>query len=376
MIRKAVRDLHPVYFGMVMATGIISVAFRGLGFESIARALFFVNLVAYAVLLPMLLGRVAFFGRRVLADLRDPRRRFAFLTFVAGTNVLGNQFLLFGFPEVAQILWYLGLASWCLLLYPIYFMAMTSPAAPVEEVIDGAALLTTVSTQSVAVLGSVLAGRFGPAAPQVLFVTWAFWAVGFVQYLVIISLVAFRLLVGTVKPRDWTGPYWISMGALAITTLAGSQLAAAMDGRPEFALLASVTTVMALITWATGSWWIPLLLSLDVWKFLRGDFPRRVPLWGLIFPWAHLGFGQGAGHAYVPASWGRVFPMGMYAACTLALAKATPFKFLRFVAQYWIWLALAVWALTMVGTLRSVRKGMQPQSPLPVTARGREESTA
>ena len=52
-IRRALADLaglSPAYFGMVMATGIVSLAAHLLAWPSIARALFQLNVVVYVVL--------------------------------------------------------------------------------------------------------------------------------------------------------------------------------------------------------------------------------------------------------------------------------------------------------------------------------------
>ncbi len=43
-------SLSPAYFGMVMATGIVSIGAQLLGHPMLARGLFALNLVAYAVL--------------------------------------------------------------------------------------------------------------------------------------------------------------------------------------------------------------------------------------------------------------------------------------------------------------------------------------
>jgi tellurite resistance protein TehA-like permease len=50
--------------------------------------------------------------------------------------------------------------------------------------------------------------------------------------------------------------------------------------------------------------------------------------------------------------------MGMYTAATLAIAEASGITELVVIPRYWGWLALLIWALTMVGTLRTVAKGI------------------
>ena len=58
VIRNSIKTLHPAYFAMVMSTGIISIAANLLGFKSIAYGLFYLNIVAYAIILSLQILRV------------------------------------------------------------------------------------------------------------------------------------------------------------------------------------------------------------------------------------------------------------------------------------------------------------------------------
>src|SRR5687768_11023087 len=95
IISKGVKNFHPSYFAMVMATGIVSIAFEAMAFPAIAKALFVLNLVFYLVLCIVLAARIAFFLPDLIADLLTLRRAWLFLTFVVGTNTIGTQLLIF-----------------------------------------------------------------------------------------------------------------------------------------------------------------------------------------------------------------------------------------------------------------------------------------
>lgn len=97
---------------------------------------------------------------------------------------------------------------------------------------------------------------------------------------------------------------------------------------------------------------LPILLVLDVWKFTSLEVKGTTPAWVLAFPWARLGFGRRL-HFYEPASWGCVFPMGMYTACTINLAGVETFRLLGFIPWYWGWFAFVVWGLTTLGAARA-----------------------
>ncbi|MFB6278175.1 MAG: tellurite resistance/C4-dicarboxylate transporter family protein [Salinibacter sp.] len=363
-----VKHLHPSAFAMVMGTGIVSIAFNGLGYEGIAQGLFAVNLVAYLLLLLTFGLRVLFFRNAFLADFRHPERGWGFLTFVVGTNTLGSQLFLFqdsllviegGIDPIltAKGLWGLGLVSWAVFLYLICARLVTHNHGPIENTVNGATLLVVVSTQSVAVLGSQLAGAFGTFSDVMMLVALTHFAAGWVLYLIVITLVTYRLLLRPLEPKDWTGPYWICMGAAAITTLAGANMLLHLDVGDLYEAILVVTY----LAWATGVWWIPIQLYLDVWKFTRLNLSGRRPLWISLFPWLRLAFGRGPHYHYESPSWGRVFPMGMFTACTIALTQVGNFKILFVIPSVWSWLALLIWGLTFLGMLRSVGQAITSQ---------------
>ena len=117
------------------------------------------------------------------------------------------------FVSLTKILWFMGLVCWIILIYFILINLIAFKSEPIEKVVDGATLLIIVSIQSIALLGSTYASTFGLNFETVLFLAWVFWASGFILYLVIITLVIYRLSFKTLEPKDWTGPYWICMGA-------------------------------------------------------------------------------------------------------------------------------------------------------------------
>jgi len=93
-VREAVRSFSPAYFGMVMATGIVSIAAQLLGMSQIAIALFWLNIGAYLVLWLVNIVRVFMFTGQFFGDMVDHQRGPGFFTFVAGSCVLGSQFVL------------------------------------------------------------------------------------------------------------------------------------------------------------------------------------------------------------------------------------------------------------------------------------------
>ena len=59
---------------------------------------------------------------------------------------------------------------------------------------------------------------------------------------------------------------------------------------------------------------------------------------------------------YDPLYWGAVFPLGMYAACTHAMAGALNLRFLAFLPAIVAYVAVGAWSLAFAGMVVDVGK--------------------
>jgi tellurite resistance protein TehA-like permease len=128
------------------------------------------------------------------------------------------------------------------------------------------------------------------------------------------------------------------MGAMAISTLGGALLLGNVPEAPFLASLAPFIKGFTVFYWATGTWWIPVLVALLVWRHFHARFPLR----------------------YDPLYWSAVFPLGMYAACTFEMAHALGLEFLYPVLDILAYVALAAWAAAFVGLLRALVRAVRP----------------
>ena len=328
---RGVAAMSPAYFALVMATGIVSLACHLLGYPLLASALLALNLAFYPILCGLTVVRAVRYPKEVVADLRHHGRSVGFFTTVAGTCVLGSQLLLIAEQRgVAIVIWIFGIVLWAILVYAIFAIIITKPEKPaLPEGINGGWLVSVVAAQSVSVLGAQLAPSLGEPAP-ILFFCLAMWLGAGMLYFWIIGLIFYRYAFFTLNPSDLAPPYWINMGAAAISTLAGTMLVSNAPHSPVLVQVLPFVRGLTLMWWATATWWIPMLLVLGIWRHVVRRFPVQ----------------------YDPLYWGAVFPLGMYTVCTARLSVAVDAAYLLSIAQAGIFVALAAWTLTAAGMVR------------------------
>lgn len=316
-----------------MATGIVAVALDRAGLGAVARVMSVLDVVAYLVLLILFGARFVFYPRRSIADLIDHSRGPGYFTWVAGTAVLGTQLLLLGGRvPLAKGLWLLALALWLVVTYS-FFTAVTLRRVkpPLSDAISGAWLLAVVATQAVALLAAQLWSYGAWGGNGLLFLSLCLFLVGTILYLLVITLIFYRFSFEPIDAAQLSPPYWINMGALAITTLAGTTLLSLSGGSPFVDAVHPFLFGFTLLFWAFGTWWIPLLAAFGVWRHLIARYPLR----------------------YAPEYWGLVFPLGMYSVASHQLGELVGLQLLQRVAWAFAFLGLAAWLGTLLGLLSS-----------------------
>jgi tellurite resistance protein TehA-like permease len=335
-LHSALRELSPGYFAAVMATGIVSVGLTYDGRRLLSRCLLVLTVAAFVALVLLNGWRLASHRTELVEDFTHPLRGFGFYTFVAAADVLAAR-IASAQTEVA--LWLLGIAAACWLLrgYAVpWTTRLGAGERPIVAAANGTWFMWAVGGQSVAVAAAALAGlRSGQHLPTI---AGGAWFLGVFLYAGDGVFVAMRLLAYDFSAQDLTPPYWIAMGAAAITALAGAEIILLP---PEGILDTAGQAIRggSLFAWVLATWLMPALFAMGWWRHVT----HRVPL------------------RYDANLWSIVFPLGMYAVASTRLGLAESLPWLSDVGRVWIWVAFAAWLLTSVsGTVHVLRRVVLP----------------
>lgn len=343
--RDQLRTMHPAYFAMVMATGIVSIALFLHGVPALPTVLLGLNGLIFAGVLTATVLRFLRYRPDFIADIQSHSRGVGFFTAVAGIATFGTQLVVqIGAVRLAMAFWIVAAVLWAVVTYGVLAVLTAKADKPtLEEGLNGAWLLVVVAAQSVAALTVLLlgSGAFAEFQQELIFAALIMWLGGGALYLWIMTLIFFRYTFVHMAPEDLTPPYWINMGAVAISTLAGALIV-------EHALLSPIVSDIlpfakgfVLFFWAIASWWIPMLVVLGVWRYLIAGVP----------------------FIYDPLYWGGVFPLGMYSVCTFHLSRAIEVPFVMPLSKLFMLLAAAAWIATFIGFLDSQVNRVAAASP-------------
>jgi tellurite resistance protein TehA-like permease len=174
---------------------------------------------------------------------------------------------------------------------------------------------------------------FDPVRRELALLAVMSWSVGVFLYGAAGILVSLRLMLYSFGPEELTPPYWVSMGALAITVLAGARIVEMADA-PMVDVTRDLIAGLAVVFWAFATWLIPVLVAAGWWRHVS----RKVPL------------------RYEATLWSIIFPLGMYAVAGIYLGQTDRLPVVSLVGSVELWVAFVAWALVFVSMVVHVAR--------------------
>ncbi len=346
------RGFHPGWFGAVMGTAIVGiVAYQNPGNQpglKDAAHSFGVLMVAVSAILAIALGvpylvRWLRHPQAAIADLRNPVAGALYGTFPGGVLVLAVGVATvgpsLGAPDAVTatiaVLAVIGIAlAFSISVVFAYLLFATPQIGP--QTANGAWFIPPVVNIVVPLALAPLVSHVGLGDATTLVVAgYAFLGMGMLLFVLVASLIYDRLVFHPLPAAPLAPSLWIGLGPVGVGVLGLLRLA--QVGAPIWgagaAAVSTLSSIGATIIWGFGLWWLAAAILLLAGYLRAGRLPYSVGWWAF------------------------TFPLGAYAAATLALARAWQSSFLEGFAAV-LFVSLAVfWVVVSLGTLRAVRSG-------------------
>ncbi len=329
------RAFAPGWFAAVMGTGVLALSTHTLAarwplLALPAEILHWFNTLFFVVLAVPWLTRWLRFRAAAMQTLMHPVQANFYPTFSISLLVLAAQWLIFTpFIQVALTLWWLGVVLHFTFSFAVLFFMFRGEHVALDHVTP-AQFIPAVGLVVMPLAGGPLLPHMPEALREIaLTVNAVGLGAGSMMYLGLLGITLFRKYLHKPAQGILTPTVWIHLAPLGVIPLSLMNL---LEHLP-FPAAREVGTVVMLLFWGFGVWWLVMAVLLTLAARAAGQLPFALSWWGFTFP---LG-------AFVAASlrlskllgWGTTFAVGVAA-----------------------WLLLcALWALTLFKTARGVASG-------------------
>ncbi|KIJ18870.1 hypothetical protein PAXINDRAFT_109264 [Paxillus involutus ATCC 200175] len=367
-LEDVVRHFTPAWFAVTMGTGSISILFHSFPYATDSEVMkvftllfFFLNLVLFVLFTAVSAVRYILFPGIWNRMLRHPVQSLYLGTFPMGATPLltvaitaiHNTYNFGGRPFVYTIwtLWWLDIALSILCCWGMVHIMITRQEHSLESM-NLAWLLPVVTLVVGASTGGAIAPALMPYSPQAALLTVTFSAcmviIGLALTMMLLPIYLLRnLIYGYPKGPTILSAFFplgpAGQGAYAIL-LVGSGFKSMLPpsyGEAEGVLRSPITgetievicIVTAFALWVFGTMWM-VFAFVSLWHSPRqGPIPFRLTFWSMIFP------------------------NGVYANCTLALATTFSSTFFRTWGTIYAVGTLLLWISIAVQTVRMITSG-------------------
>ncbi len=330
LVRDLVRGFLPSYGACVMGTGVVAVVLNAYWHEA-AVAFTYLNTAIAAVVVSLLLAKVALFPGIVWRELEDPVLSNFYPTAPIGLMVLASDYsAVLGLDWAAFPLWFVGAVLTFALGVVVPFNLFRSESVKMDH-INPSVFIPPVGLIVIPVMGGhFMASMQGPAYDLMATFNLASWGSGFFIYLALLAVCVNRFLLHHPLPSTLAPTMWINLGPIGAGTLSLWSLMNSLTAINE--CMRYSLTAFLLLYWGSGLWWLTLAIVMTAHYATRKGLP------------------------YAPSWWAFVFPLGAYTAATALIAKEAGLATIAYIHHAETALLLALWAAAFTGNMQRAIK--------------------
>lgn len=360
---ELIRHFTPNWFAVNMGTGITAICLGNLPvkisfFYEMGFGLWLFNIFFFCLFLSMWLASAFFFPRIQHQALKHPVSPLFLGCLPMGLATIINGFALFGYPWLGEValhiachLWWLDvlLAVAVVVIVP-YFMFTTQQ----HDLSNMTAvwLLPFVACEVAAASGGILLPSFSPQeALSVLAVSYALWGISLPLAFAILVTLFQRLLFHKLPSKEMAATIWLPLGptgtgALSLLTIGQGAEKLLQNNLGQFdalwahflSVLNMVDLIGALMLLGFATWWMLIALVIT-WRYAKDGLSFNMSFWSF------------------------TFPLGVYTAAILNLAKQMPWPVLLIYGSVLTITLTGVWVVVVLHTLPGFYSGKLIKNP-------------
>ncbi len=348
---EVIRHFTPNWFAMTMGTGILMLMIHAFPYpfpaqDALAEGLWWVDIGFYCLFALLFLARLLLETDSVPHLLGHPVQSMFLGAIPMGLVPIIGGGLQFGMPVgLAQLLWWLDVLLAVGFGWLVPYLMFTRHEHSLEGM-SAVWLLPIVASEVASSAGGMLAPHLAPqAARAVIGTSYILWALSVPLAMGVVVIVFLRLALHKLPPRGMAASSWLVLGPIGTGALAllllGPAAGPAFADTPfsEAAAFARpFGLIMGLLLWGYGLWWWGMAWLFTL-RYLREGLPFNMGWWGF------------------------TFPLGVYAAATLTLARQTGWPALEFFGALLVLQLAGFWLVVSARTLHGMWHGYLFEAP-------------
>ncbi|MBS1129790.1 MAG: C4-dicarboxylate transporter/malic acid transport protein [Proteobacteria bacterium] len=329
------RTFAPGWFAAVMGTGVFAMTTHGLALywpwlSLPAKLLHWFNSALFLVLAVPWLTRWLRFRSAAMQTMMHPVQANFYPTFSIALLVLAAQWLMFtSCLEVVLTLWWLGVIVHFVFSFAVLFIMFRGEHVAVDHVTPAHFIPAVGLVVMPLAGGPLLAHMEGALREWALTINLIGLGAGSMMYLGLFGLTLHRKYLhkpalGALAPTIWI--HLAPIGAIPVSLMN-------LVEQLPYPAAREVATVLMLLVWGFGVWWLVMASLLTLSARAAGQLPFALSWWGF------------------------TFPVGAFAAESLRLTKLLGWSSTLAIGVA-AWLLLCFfWAITLFRTVRGVASG-------------------